>query len=248
MNMKNLIRNIYIGIEPYLFAPLFFLLRSKTTRIGRSLITQKYLTGSGLEIGAFASPTLVPLGAKVKYVDRVPASHWRDYPEYQNIKPVNPDVIGDGALLTTIPDSSVDYVMCFQMLEHVPNAMEAMKNWIRVMKPSGILIIAIPDKRFTRDSTRELTSIEHFVRDFEDGPQLSAEDHYRDIAENILGLSGTKLENYVVEKPPAIHYHVWDLVSFFLFLHNTNIYFGEPVDLLEVVKNHSEVIAILKKK
>lgn len=246
--MKKILRNLYFGVEPYLFAPLSFLLRSDITHIGRSLIAQKYLTGVGLEIGAFVSPTLVPIGAKVKYVDRVPASHWRDDPEYQGFKPVEPDIIDDGALLTIIPDNSVNYVMCFQMLEHCPNAMEAVKNWIRVTKPSGIVIIGIPDKRFTRDNSRKLTPWSHFVCDFENGPEWSSENHYRDVAKNILNLSGDELENFMAEAPPAIHFHIWDIYTFFSFLHNTNTYFGAPIEIIQVMMNHHEIIAVLQKK
>lgn len=248
MNTKKTLRSFYMGAEPYLFAPMNALLRSNVVRIGRSLIAQKYLAGSGLEIGAHASPTLVPLGVNVTYVDRVPASYWRDDPQYQGIKLVDPNIIDDGSVLAMIPDNSVDFVVSFHMLEHVPNPMGAVKNWIRVTKPGGILVISIPDKRFTEDSVRQLTSIGHFVRDFEQGPEWSAEDHYRDVGGNVMALTGTELEQYVTSAPPAIHFHVWDLSSFFLFIHNTNSYFGEPFDILQVERNQHEVISVLRKK
>jgi predicted SAM-dependent methyltransferase len=249
MNPKNAFRKFYMSFEPYFFVLLSPLLRSRYTRTGRSLIAQKYLTGSGLEIGAFASPTMVPLGAHVKYVDRVPASHWRDYPEYEDAKPVDPDIIDDGARIASVPDASVDFVMCFHMLEHVPNAMEAVRNWIRALKPSGVLIVSVPDKRYTWDKDRDTTPLEHFIRDFEDGPDWGAEEHYRDFAKNVKKLTEEEeIKQFIIEAPPAIHFHVWDVPSFFMFLHKTSAYFGTPLDILEVMRNHNEIIAVLQRR
>jgi SAM-dependent methyltransferase len=247
MKTKSALRKFCMRLEPYGFVLLSPLLRSSYARTGRSLIAQKYLTGSGLEIGAFASPTMVPLGANVKYVDRVPASHWRDCPEYEDANPVEPDIIDDGARIACVPDASVDFVMCFQMLEHVPNAMEAVSNWIRVLKPSGVLIISVPDKRYTWDKHRDATPLEHFIRDFEEGPDWGAEEHYRDFAKNVKNLTDEETKQFIIDAPPAIHFHVWDVSSFFLFLHKTSAYFNSSFDILEVTRNHNEVIAVLQR-
>lgn len=248
MNTTAYLRYFYLAVEPVLFAPFSRILLSKTTRMARSLVAQKYLEGSGLEIGAFASPTLAPLGVKVRYVDRVSADYWADNEEYRGVKIVEPDVIDDGATLSTILNDSQDFVVSFQMLEHVPNTMETLKNWIRVIKPGGLLVISVPDKRYTRDRARQTTSLEHFVHDFEHGPQWGAEGHYRDVGQNVLGLSQEDLDAYVEDAPPAIHFHVWDTWSFVRFLDHTNNYFGRPLDLLHFEFNHKETIAVLQRK
>lgn len=245
--MKKLLRNWYMAIEPYLFCPLTPLLRSKVTRIGRSMIAQKFLAGSGIEIGAFASPTLVPCGAVARYVDRVPASHWRDLAQYEGYKLIDPDIIDDGALLNKIPDASVDFVMSFQMLEHVPNTVMALKNWIRVIKPEGKLIVSVPDKRFTFDHSRSNTLIDHFIRDYEEGSEWADPDHYRDVGRNTLSLPDNEIEKYVADAPPAIHFHVWDFGSFSQFLHVINDYLGNPVDILHLSRNQGEIVAVMQK-
>jgi SAM-dependent methyltransferase len=242
------LRKLYLGAEPFLFAPLNILLRSQVTRLGRSLAAQKYLTGSGLEIGAFVSPTLAPLGVGIRYVDRVPASHWRSEPQYQHERPVEPDLIDDGAKLTTVQDASVDFVVAFHVLEHLPNAMEAVRNWIRVTRKGGVLLVAVPDKRFTHDARREVTPSAHFLRDFEEGPAWGAADHYRDVARNVRNLPERDAEAFVEDAPPAIHFHVWDLNSFFMFWHQANTYFGEPLEILEVRLNRHEVLAVLRRR
>ncbi len=230
-----------------LMLPFGLVLKGKATRMARSLLSKKYIRGAGIEIGAFASPTLVPWGASVRYVDRIPASQFREAPEYRGLKIVEPDIIDDGASLSAIPDASVDFVMCFHMLEHVPDAMSAVFNWIRVLRPGGILLVGVPDKRFTQDANRELTPLQHFIRDYEEGPRISAEAHYRDVATNVENLPPEEVDAFVARAQPAIHFHTWNLVSFFNFWHQAIEYFGEPLELLEGLRNREEVIVALRR-
>jgi len=248
MDLINILKDAYLRLEPLLFYALNPMLSSKRGRIGRCILMQKYARGTGLEIGAFASPVLVPIGVKVKYVDRVDASHWRDHPEYKNLKIVEPDIMDDGALLASVPKESVDFIVSFHVLEHIPNPLEAVKNWIRVMRKNGILIVSVPDKHSTFDKCRSVTDFEHLVRDFEEGPVWSSKVHYRDVAINTNKLTGDEIENFIKEAPPAIHFHVWDFSSFFQFWQRVNTYFEQPFEILQVVSNHNEVIAVMRRK
>lgn len=246
--MKYMFKKLYLRLEPIMFFIINPFLKSGRCRVGRGLLVQKYAKGSGLEIGAFASPVLVPIGVSVKYVDRVASSHWRDHPDYMKAKLVEPDILDDGALLAKVPDEAVDFVMCFHMLEHVPNPFEAVKNWIRVLKRGGVLIVSVPDKRFTFDKHRCVTDVEHFVRDFEEGPAWSSEAHYRDVAINVEKLSGEDVDLFVNKAPPAIHFHVWDFSTFFNFWQRANVYFNQPLEILQVLNNGDEVIAVMRRK
>ena len=56
--------------------------------------------------------------------------------------------------------------------------LRALSTFLRVVRPGGVVYLAIPDKRFTFDVSREVTSIAHVLRDYHEGPQCSREEHY----------------------------------------------------------------------
>lgn len=53
---------------------------------------------------------------------------------------------GDAQLLDNVPDGSFDFVFSSHCLEHVRDPHEALRNWIRVVKPRGHIIVNVPDE------------------------------------------------------------------------------------------------------
>ena len=53
---------------------------------------------------------------------------------------------GDAQLLATLADNSLDFVHSSHCLEHMRDPKEALQNWLRVLKPSGHMVIMIPDE------------------------------------------------------------------------------------------------------
>ncbi len=53
---------------------------------------------------------------------------------------------GDAQLLSDIPDNSYDFGVASHSLEHMVDVVEALKNWLRIIKPGGYLVITIPDE------------------------------------------------------------------------------------------------------
>jgi len=53
---------------------------------------------------------------------------------------------GDAQLLASVPNEHYDFVHSSHSLEHMVNPVEALENWIRVLKPDGHLIITVPDE------------------------------------------------------------------------------------------------------
>lgn len=45
-----------------------------------------------------------------------------------------------------LPDNSVDYIVANAILEHIPNEMQAVKEWKRILKPGGKMFITVPLK------------------------------------------------------------------------------------------------------
>lgn len=242
-----MLRTFALKIEPYLFRALQPLLDGRRTRSGRSLAVQKYLRGDGVEIGAFSQPNLIPVGATVKYVDRVPAAYWSEILEYKDVKIVDPDILDDGISLSTIGTDRFGFLIAAHMLEHTDDPIAALKNWLRVVKPGGHILLIVPDKRFTFDKNRLITPLDHFFRDHEEGPATSAADHYRDIATNTLGLTdAVQIDEYVAKNEPAVHFHTWTFDSFLEFLMATNKYLGSPFEIVEAQLNVGEDLAVLK--
>lgn len=53
------------------------------------------------------------------------------------------DLVSD---ITTIPapDSSFDAILCFEVLEHVPEPTHALNEFVSLLKPSGVMILTAP--------------------------------------------------------------------------------------------------------
>lgn len=53
---------------------------------------------------------------------------------------------GDAQRLENVEDNSFDFLFSSHCLEHVRDPFEALRNWIRVVKPGGHLVINVPDE------------------------------------------------------------------------------------------------------
>ena len=152
----------------------------------RERLAADYLRGEGLEIGPLHSPLGVPPGVGVRYVDRMPVTLLRrHYPELAGLPLVEIDVMDDGERLATVPDESQDFVVANHLLEHTGDPIGTLANWLRVLKPGGVIYLAVPDKRFTFDIEREPTAVEHMVEDFERGAENSRRQHFEEWARHV---------------------------------------------------------------
>ena len=186
----------------------------------------KLLSGSGIEIGPLDHPIQAP-HLDIKFVDRMTVAELREqYPELANNDIVEPDIIDNGETLDTIADNSQDFVVASHVIEHIPNPIQALLTWQRVLKPGGRLFLAAPASDITFDRTRELTSIKHLLEDYQNP---SRERDYAAFEEFALHVScrhfGLKPESEykdlakeLWEQDYSIHYHVWTYKSFKKFL------------------------------
>lgn len=53
---------------------------------------------------------------------------------------------GDAMLMKGVPDASYNFVHSSHCLEHLQNPVTALKNWVRICKPGGYLIVMVPDE------------------------------------------------------------------------------------------------------
>ena len=144
---------------------------SATIHQTRDAIAAIFLRGDGIEIGALHQPLHLPASARVKYVDRMTVPELRrQYEELADMPLVETDIIDNGEQLTTIGDSTEDFVIANHFIEHCQNPIQTFHNLSRVLKLGGVLYLAVPDKRFTFDADRPCTTIDHIMRDFSEGP------------------------------------------------------------------------------
>jgi SAM-dependent methyltransferase len=53
---------------------------------------------------------------------------------------------GDAQYLSKYPDDCFDFLHSSHCLEHLRDPFEGLKNWVRVVKPGGYLILLVPDE------------------------------------------------------------------------------------------------------
>jgi SAM-dependent methyltransferase len=213
-----------------------------------------YLKGEGIEIGALHNPLRTPASCKVKYVDLLNQKELQENFKvnfekggYDINRIVYVDIIDDGAVLSTLPDSSQDFVIANHMLEHVENPILAFQNMLRVTRSSGIVFLSIPNKEETFDKDREVTSLAHIIRDYEEGVLWSRRDHYIDWRTNVdkVPIDEADIER-LCAGAPNIHFHTWDpksLLDFFNYLvHKFNII------IKAFVNQRNEYVVIIEKK
>jgi SAM-dependent methyltransferase len=128
---------------------------------------------TGLEIGPLFSPlvTKKESNGNVRYVDQSTAeqlrAHYRDDPHARLDDIVEPDFIwGDQTLPDLVGGLQFDYVLASHVIEHVPNPIGWLREIGSVLRDGGILSLAIPDKRYTFDFNRELTSLGALVESY----------------------------------------------------------------------------------
>ena len=69
--------------------------------------------------------------------------------------------------LQGIGDESYDFLLSSHMIEHTANPIKALKEWLRVVKENGHLILVIPHKDATFDHNRPVTTLEHLIQDYD---------------------------------------------------------------------------------
>ena len=121
-------------------------------------------SGHGLEIGAGFSP-LVPKeeGYWVEVVDHASAEDLRL--KYANAsvdvsRVEEVDYIWDGRPLTEVigKKNHYDFIVASHVIEHIPDMLGFLKECEALLRPTGTLVLAVPDKRRCFDLLRPLST------------------------------------------------------------------------------------------
>lgn len=207
----------------------------------RKALATRFIRGNGIEIGALHNPLWTPPGARVTYVDRLTEDGLRShYPELNDLPLVKVDVVDDGEKLTTFEPNSQDFIIANHFLEHTQDPIGTVRRHLEVLRPGGILYMAVPDKRFTFDKARPETDFAHVLRDHREGPEWSYDAHLREFASLVMGHSGDDLEaavNGLNATNYSIHFHVWSETSFRDFLDRLVVDIGLSMKVVAFVAN-----------
>lgn len=94
----------------------------------------KYVHGKCIDIGCGDMP-----------YKAVIAKHVTDYHSLdRECRSPGVTFVGDVQNMSMLPDNTYDSAVCFDVLEHVPNPMQAISEIGRILKPQGTLILSVP--------------------------------------------------------------------------------------------------------
>jgi len=131
----------------------------------RSIAVQ-HLRGSGFEVGAGLSPCILSReGVDVRYVEVKTPDEWGAlYVKDGRPSPVLSDdvraryVIGSAVDLDHLASGNMDFIFCNHVFEHLPNPVRVIRNWLRALRPGGLIVGICPDPRYSFDCRQPITS------------------------------------------------------------------------------------------
>jgi len=135
------------------------------------------LNQPGLEIG----PSFRPLASKrkghqVKILDHAPAEELRDKYRAQGIDVSlieEVDFVWEGGRLTEVlKGHSFHWILASHVIEHSVCLISFLQDCEAMLRPGGILSLAIPDKRYCFDHERTCTSLARIIDIREQGPRV----------------------------------------------------------------------------
>lgn len=218
----------------------------------RRHLADRYLRGDGLEVGALHKPLGLPRGARARYVDRMSVDDLRaHYPELDEYDLVTLDFIDDGEELASVPTGSMDFIVVNHLIEHCQDPIGALESQARVLREDGILYLAAPDRRRTDfDRNRAETSLEHLLRDHEEGPEWSRTQHYEEWSRLAIEVPVGEVAERAAQleaEDYSIHFHTFTLSSFLALLLRCREAYGLPLEVVATETNNHEFIIIARR-
>lgn len=153
--------------------PLRRVLWGLTTR--ESAFTQRYLDGlKGIEIGASAHNDF---GIDAINVDRYSSGDTVYKQEERDLcgRIRKVDLVAPGDDLP-FKDDVVDFVLASHVIEHFPDPIKALKEWVRVARK--FVLVVVPHRDRTFDHARDLTTVQELERRHADGFTSDEDAHW----------------------------------------------------------------------
>ena len=131
---------------------------------------------------------------------------------------IGTQVIGEASDISNVKTHSYDFVLSCHSLEHVANPLKALREWKRILKPGGFLILAVPNKESIFDHNRPVTTFSHLLADEQSNVDERDLTHLQEILElHDLGRdkAAGSFEEFRVRSLDnalnrGLHHHVFD--------------------------------------
>jgi SAM-dependent methyltransferase len=111
--------------------------KSILRRLHDSNYVRRYFIGSGIDIGSGPDPL---------------SNYYELFPMMGPVRAWDLED-GDAAFMESVPDESFDFVHSSHCLEHMTDPEVALKNWFRILRPNGHLVVLIPDEDMYEQGT-----------------------------------------------------------------------------------------------
>ncbi|HEY0342911.1 MAG TPA: methyltransferase domain-containing protein, partial [Steroidobacteraceae bacterium] len=126
--------------------------------------------------------------------------------------------VAEATDLGFVADNTYDFVISSHMIEHSANPIKALREWLRILKSEGTLLLVLPHRDGTFDHKRPVTPLRHLVEDFE--RQMAEDDltHLPEILElhdlrrdpEAGGFETFKARSERNRENRGLHHHVFD--------------------------------------
>jgi glycosyltransferase involved in cell wall biosynthesis len=238
---------------------------SKIDNRRQCLLRHVSLAGTGLELGARAAPTLRRTEANILY---------GDYPaDTRATDPAGGPSDADDApsldyVITSDSYESItgafDYIIANNILEQVANVIAWFARLHELLKPEGILFLAVADKKYGADHFRADTEVSHIIGDYlADGGDLAAEHLMETVVDEDVRYAGQpllaeqRLDRQRIERDfsqgsrVGLHCHVFQAETFLARILNPLIHMGyldfSLLEFQDTMGNHGEFFVVLRK-
>ena len=187
----------------------------------------RLLSGRGLEVGALHCPANLPKNCAVEYCDaHSKADSAKLFPEIEHGLLVEVDYLVnlDEDRLADKVKPSYDFVIMNHVIEHVANPLSVLEQLFTVIRPGGYVLVSAPDKRYTFDKPRQLTTFHHLYDEYQKGITVVDDEHYLDFIRHTApeifnsGDAERLAATLASVRNRREHAHVWDSESFLDFV------------------------------
>jgi SAM-dependent methyltransferase len=151
--------------------------RLDATRKDRRLIAaaRDFDAAVALEPGGpsalLAADGLVPVYPQLAALDTLDYAERTIWSEAAEALPgaigIRRQVIAEAGSLDQVPDGSYDALLASHVLEHLANPLGALREWTRVVRPGGHVLLIVPHRDGTFDHRRPVTTLAHLRSDAE---------------------------------------------------------------------------------